>query len=975
MMQKKNIINIIFCALLVLIAGVSITFNFSKIENTYAEATHAYAESQNEFPQPICYNEFSQPISYDGVYENNVLNAQEPLGFKPYTKGLNEVNVLFTFVNYENDETNHLNKTEISEIMTTLESEVTFYFERMSQNFVNLNFDYFCTIAPNSYDYYLNKSSPSYTEEKKIFYSGMDNMLDYDGNKKECKFDSFNVMINVFAGNSGKWNTFLWPHAYTGNSLIMMTEYKQMAPISSATLCHEMLHIFGVGDLYSYSGSQNFSAQNLDIMATGTKNQTTNAYFRKEIGWINSSVYGDNETTSIEEVLWGNDVTLNLYPCATNDYSKTIAYKFGVNENNGEYFVIEYKIKSYQGIFDNIINNSAVVIYRVNEKGFGNAYCNMDNSPCEVLFMGDSSLSISSYDYTKTCLLVAGSTYGNTGSVGNTSLVYSSAGGKDNLFNGENSQIVIKVNSLSDEFANISIDFAEGKQTIDMSTTKWNQSSTINYDSTTKIINLINIPSVVTVTYSGTTSAITPGKYTTVATLTYDSSLYNLINCNFEKEFIWQIIPAEITVKIDDKTSKYGESLLPLTYSLTNGKLYGQDKLNISLKLEKTNVGKNTIQVTNNEQNYNITFIDGYYTISPRIIGVRVFNQAFNINNFTGIKQNEYEILSGFDSILSGDNLTISLEVANLSPSNPKAGKYEINAIGNNENYKLQVETGILSVYHVVNMSAVKWNYEKAINYNALQHEVKLLNLPNEITVTYDGNNKAINAGEYSVSAILNYDNNTTKLENFNISTTINWKINKAYLYITIHNKTSKYGYVQENLTYTLTNGTIYSNNAKITLQKDSGTNVGTYNIYANCNNDNYEIIYNIGKYIISQRIVNIELLNQSYAIDEFNGIKQDEYKLSITSEEIVEGDNLNIQIRANMLNKVDVGKYELTATANNPNYQVNFTSATLEIKASTKPIFIMFIIIASVLAITIIWLISSYFIKIHKSNSWKDVD
>ena len=246
----------------------------------------------------------------------------------------------------------------------------------------------------------MNLSDANYTTEINIFNNSVNAMLDYDGSKKDCKFSSYNLRVNIFAGNSGNWSTFLWPHAYSSNALILMMQRKQWQDISSSTLCHEMLHTFGVGDLYAYTGaSQNFSCQNLDMMASSSKNVSTNAYFREKIGWIKSSDYTDSENTPIEEITTNSDVTLDLYNNTTSDYSKTIAYKFGVNKNNKEFFVIEYKIRRFESKWDTIISKSAVVIYRVNPSVRGNSNANSGNYLNEIIFMGDSSIDVANYSY------------------------------------------------------------------------------------------------------------------------------------------------------------------------------------------------------------------------------------------------------------------------------------------------------------------------------------------------------------------------------------------------------------------------------------------------------------------------------------------------------------------------------------------------------------------------------------------------
>ena len=418
------------------------------------------------------------------VYNANYTN----LTYKNYTKGNKIVNVIINFINYANDETNHFTQSEINNIISTFNQEVQLYFDRMSQGYIDINIDYVCSVAPQSYDYYLSLSSANILTESLLFSSAISNKLDLNGNPKTFKFSEYHFKVNAFAGISGAWDTFLWPHAFSYSSLILMMEYKQnlQSPMASSTMCHEMLHTFGVMDLYAYTGaSQNFGAQQLDMMATSSKNTSTNAYFRNKIGWIGSSIYDDNNTTPIEEIpsRQRGSLTLDLYPNCTTDYTKTIAYKFGENSDNDEFFMIEYKIKNYGNLFDSIIPATSVVIYRVNLNATnGNSNGNYPNSYNEIIFMGNTSYDITTSDYTSSCTLTEGSIYGNKGALNTTSLVYSSNGGKENLFNGVNSDIVVKVNSLNNTRASITLTFKYEKETLNLSNTTWNYSSPFTYN-------------------------------------------------------------------------------------------------------------------------------------------------------------------------------------------------------------------------------------------------------------------------------------------------------------------------------------------------------------------------------------------------------------------------------------------------------------------------------------------------------------
>ena len=79
-----------------------------------------------------------------------------------------------------------------------------------------------------------------------------------------------------------------------------------------------------------------------------------------------------------------------------------------------------------------------------------------------------------------------------------------------------------------------------------------------------------------------------------------------------------------------------------------------------------------------------------------------------------------------------------------------------------------------------IDMWGVKWNYNtyEPYTYDGNEKEVKLINLPEGITVNYK-NNTATNAGTYNATATLNYNTTNYELININFDETINWTINK----------------------------------------------------------------------------------------------------------------------------------------------------------------------------------------------------
>ena len=630
--------------------------------------------------------------------------------FEQYEKGDRTVNILVNFINYKDDYTNHFTQSEIDNILSGWIKDLNDYFMVMSQNYITLDVDYVVCVAPKTYEEYLAMDDANYSIESSLFANSLVNAQNYNGDKKNFKFDKFNVRVNAFAGEAGEWSTFLWPHAYSSQSLITMLENSKKGNMPYLTLCHELFHVFGIGDLYSYGTPQSFSAQNLDIMGTSSTRLTTNAYFRNKLGWIETSVYNDNKTTHMEEIpsTQKGSLTVDVYANSTKDYSKTIAYKFGENISKNEFFVLEFRLKNHNGFDTNIIS-TGVVLYRINTTAYGNSQGHTNTAYSEVIYLGDSSVDMSSTAYTETCLQGVGATYGTRGSVTNKSLVYSGGKGKANLFTGDNSGISVKVESFNGEKAKVTITFAQDKSQIDCNKMKWDYDGKFSYNGKNKTVALTNIPANLGVTYIGTQSAKNAGTYKARVEIDFDKENFELINFNISSELTWVISPAQIKIIIDAKSSMYGESLKDLTYRV-QGTVYNNDSLNVQLtKQSGTNVGTYDITGRMNNNNYNATFENGSYEITKRIISIKLYDQTYNKSSFVAIDNLKYEILTTDYSLIDGDDLDIVIITKNEQISD--AGTYALTAITNNENYFLEVDEANLIIVDV----KAKYTYETKV--------------------------------------------------------------------------------------------------------------------------------------------------------------------------------------------------------------------------------------------------------------------
>ena len=79
----------------------------------------------------------------------------------------------------------------------------------MSQGYITVKIDYVCSVAPYSYDYYLGVDDSDYDMENTLFNNAVSEKKDYNGITKNFIFDTFNLKVNAFAGNTGDWSTYV----------------------------------------------------------------------------------------------------------------------------------------------------------------------------------------------------------------------------------------------------------------------------------------------------------------------------------------------------------------------------------------------------------------------------------------------------------------------------------------------------------------------------------------------------------------------------------------------------------------------------------------------------------------------------------------------------------------------------------------------------------------------------------------------
>ena len=139
-----------------------------------------------------------------------------------------------------------------------------------------------------------------------------------------------------------------------------------------------------------------------------------------------------------------------------------------------------------------------------------------------------------------------------------------------------------------------------------------------------------------------------------------------------------------------------------------------------------------------------------------------------------------------------------------------------------------------------IDLSSVDWNYTSAFTYDGTQKSVLLSNLPNSVSANYK-NNTYTNAGTYTASATIIYDNVNYQIANYNVQD-LEWTINKGTPSYTVPtNLTAEVG--DRLSSVTLPQGFAWNNPDDLVGEAGERTHLATY---TPSDVNNYNIINNV---------------------------------------------------------------------------------------------------------------------------------
>ena len=452
----------------------------------------------------------------------------------------------------------------------------------------------------------------------------------------------------------------------------------------------------------------------------------------------------------------------------------------------------------------------------------------------------------------------------------------------------------------------------------------------------------------VAITLDGSASAVkNVGKYLITVTVTEENEEYSFV-ANYT------ITQREAVIKIEDKSTVYGEEIAELT-ATANGLAEGEDLSTLKVVLTKENgktVGNYAITGVYDNANYNATFVDGVYTITPKTITIVIQDKTANYGEkLLALESSTTDALPYNESY---ESLGIVLKKA----EGLSAGEYSITMESySNKNYNVVVEKdGVYTINKldlriaVDNKSTVYGEDLLELTYNvtgnfASGEDEKVLNASLKI----DGVAKDV--GTYAI--VFTYDN-------VNYNATVQngeYKITQRAVTVKVENISSVYGERIPDYVLTVVEGSmVYEDDVfgLVELSRESGSTVGEYKIKSidESKNANYnvKVVYTTAEnsvYTITKRPITVEvnsILNVSYTIDW--ATLSEKFGYSITEGNLVGKDVLNVEYsvivkdekldESNFSEKIVGGTHTITMKAVQENYEITIVDGTLTVSLPT---------------------------------------
>lgn len=222
--------------------------------------------------------------------------------------------------------------------------------------------------------------------------------------------------------------------------------------------------------------------------------------------------------------------------------------------------------------------------------------------------------------------------------------------------------------------------------------------------------------------------------------------------------------PKPITVTIDDKSSVYGHDIVTLMAKTDDIVNNDQNVYSLATTATKTSdVGEYDITGTPLDDNYDITFENGKYTITKALATVTA--APTGIKGLVYNKEAQALISAGK---ATGGEMQYSLDGVNYVSTVPTATEADTYTVyykvtGDNNHSDTEVENLTVTIgKKTVDLSGVKWNYTKAFKYDGKTHGVAVdeSTMPEGASVSNYTGHSGIDTGKFQAVASIIYDDN-----------------------------------------------------------------------------------------------------------------------------------------------------------------------------------------------------------------------
>ena len=381
-----------------------------------------------------------------------------------------------------------------------------------------------------------------------------------------------------------------------------------------------------------------------------------------------------------------------------------------------------------------------------------------------------------------------------------------------------------------------------------------------------------------------------------------------------------EVSPRPVTIRPNDVRTMYGDegfAAMSLSYSVTENSIVEGDDLHVTLSTSGLLAvpGEYAIYAEASNDLYDVSYEEGVYTIEKR----KVYITPDVAWSYYGEEPSDlsYTITGG--SMYGSDELSGSLSIS----VELLAGGYEIENNVTHDYYEVILTNDVYTVQKrpiTVYAETATSVYGEETDFAYVVECREGYDLTGSAMVGTDvlAGRLYLERKDVGRQVILSELHNA----NYDVEYISAYcLVTPAALTITAVRQTSAYG---EGVffTYEVTDGTLLEGDDPGAVLTQTQKNVGEYDIQGEFTNENYVVTFVSAKHVITPRPITVKLVDASrtrltYMADP----AMDNNKYLVTQGSIMEGDDLQLVVVKESGNAI--GDYELTATSENPNYDV----------------------------------------------------